>query len=263
MSPDKMSRPDGAAADLDAQRFARDGYVILPGLLSGHACSALQAAVAASLNPLLGPAEYEADVGYPGAPVDRNADGGATPRRLLHALSRGAPYRELAQQPAIGARIRAFLGAETVLVSQSHHNCVMTKHPSHSSRTGWHHDIRYWSFDRPELISVWIALGSERPANGGLWLIPGSHRMVLDRGQFDAALFLREGLTANRQLIAAAVPVQLEAGDALFFHCNLFHSAGANSTDGVKLSLVFTYHAQDNHPIPGTRSANYPSLPVR
>jgi hypothetical protein len=30
----------------------------------------------------------------------------------------------------------------------------------------------------------------------------------------------------------------------------------------VKRSVVFTYHRQDNHPIPGTRSDAYPSLPL-
>ena len=86
--------------------------------------------------------------------------------------------------------------------------------------------------------------------------------MALDRGQFDAALFLRDDLAQNRQLIGAAVPVELAAGDALFFDCKLFHAARANETAEVKLSLVFTYHAADNLPIPGTRSANYPSLSV-
>ncbi len=36
-----------------------------------------------------------------------------------------------------------------------------------------------------------------------------------------------------------------------------------NLTDAVKQSLVFTYHAADNRPIPETRSALLPGIPLR
>ena len=147
-------------------------------------------------------------------------------------------------------------------MSQSHHNCVMTKHPGFSSSTAWHQDIRYWSFDAPDLVSLWLALGPEREENGALRLIPGSHRLHLHRGHFDRHLFLRPELEKNRELIANATLVELDAGDALLFHCRLFHAAGMNASGEVKLSAVFTYHARGNRPIPGTRSDRYPSVPI-
>ena len=257
-----MTMPRSATVELDVRRFERDGYVVMRGLLDPATCGVLRAAARGALSPLLAPVEYEADVGYPGAPASRDTDGGGTARRLLNALSRDACYRTWATSSHLGACLRDLMHTPAVLVSQCHHNCVMTKQPSHSSRTGWHQDIRYWSFDRPQLVSVWLALGAETQDNGALRVIPGSHHMALDRGQLDAALFLREDLAQNRELIAAAVPIELEPGDALFFDCKLFHAAGTNDTAEVKLSLVFTYHAADNLPIPGTRSANYPSLPV-
>jgi phytanoyl-CoA hydroxylase len=53
----------------------------------------------------------------------------------------------------------------------------------------------------------------------------------------------------------------LEPGDVVFFHCRTFHAAAANRTGQTKFSLVFTYHALDNSPLPGTRSAATPSIP--
>lgn len=257
-----MSVPQ-ALSGLDHERFQRDGYLVLRGFVGPATLAGIRAGVQGALDPLLGPVEYEADVGYPGAPADRSAEGGGTPRRLLHALSRDLALRDFATSPELGACLRALLGASTALVSQCHHNCVMTKHPGYSSRTGWHQDIRYWSFDRPELVSAWLALGEETADNGCLLVIPGSHRLDLDRGCFDAALFLRDDLAPNRELIDRAIPVLLAPGDLLLFHCRLFHAAGANRSADVKLSVVFTCHAQDNRPIPGTRSANYPSLVMR
>jgi phytanoyl-CoA hydroxylase len=77
----------------------------------------------------------------------------------------------------------------------------------------------------------------------------------------DHALFLREDVAENRTLISTHVTPLLEPGDVVFFHCRTFHAAAANRTGQTKFSLVFTYHALDNSPLPGTRSAATPSIP--
>jgi phytanoyl-CoA hydroxylase len=136
----------------------------------------------------------------------------------------------------------------------------MTKQPRFSSVTGWHQDIRYWSFERPELVSVWLALGTERPDNGCLSFIPGTHEMDFARERLDRDLFLRPDLPANQALIARAVTPLLEPGDVVFFHCRTFHAAGSNRTEAIKYSAVFTYHALDNRPLAGTRSASQPGI---
>jgi phytanoyl-CoA hydroxylase len=66
----------------------------------------------------------------------------------------------------------------------------------------------------------------------------------------------------NRELLARQVAVELDPGDVLFFHCRLFHAAGQNHTSETKFSVVYTYHAADNGPIPGTRSAALPDIPL-
>ena len=248
--------------ELSPDTFQRDGYLVVRGLVDRPSVDEMRETVLGALDPLQGPAEFETDVGYPGSPASRDAAGGSTPRRLLHAYSRGPAFRRWATAPEFASTLRSVMREEHIEMSQCHHNCVMTKHPGFSSSTAWHQDIRYWSFDAPELVSVWLALGSEREENGALWVIPGSHRLRLDRGRFDRHLFLRPELDANRAFIDTATLVELEAGDALFFHCRLLHAAGKNVSGEVKLSAVFTYHAGDNRPIPGTRSDRYPSVPV-
>jgi phytanoyl-CoA hydroxylase len=245
-----------------ADAFHRDGFVVVPGLCPDSVCADLLARVEGALHPLLAPAEFEADVGYPGAPSDREAEGGDTPRRLLHAYSRFEALRPWITGPAVKQHLQALLKAEAVALSQCHHNCIMTKYPGYSSDTLWHQDVRYWAFERPELVSLWLALGEERAENGALQVIPGSHRQAYSAEQLDEALFLRPDLPENRVLIDRAVTVQLGRGDVLFFHCRTFHAAGRNRTRNVKLSGVFTYHDQLNQAVPGTKSAQYPSIPL-
>lgn len=247
-------------SETQLKQFARDGFLVMRGLADARQLERITAVSRAALAPPLAPLEYEADVNYPGAPESRDEAGGDTPRRLLHAYSRDPAFREWATAPAITATVCELLGSQRIALSQNHHNCLMTKHPGYSSATHWHQDIRYWSFDRPDLVSVWLALGAETPANGCLRVIAGSHRLEIDRGRLDAELFLRTDLADNQALIETAQNIELVAGDTLFFHSRVFHYAGQNLSEQTKLSLVFTYHAIANQPIPGTRSARFADI---
>ena len=234
--------------------FARDGYQIVRGLVPAPARARMLEVAARDLDNAAGPVEYEADTQYPGSPESRDAPGGRTVRRLLQAYARDAVFRDWATAAPIVSRLRQLLGPQIAL-SQAHHNCVMTKDPRYSSLTSWHRDIRYWSYQRPELVSVWLALGEERPENGCLLVLPGTHVMTFDADRLDAAQFLRTDVTANAALLQTQVSVELDPGDVLFFHCRLFHAASSNRSTRTKFSAVFTYHATDNQPLPGTRSA--------
>src|SRR6266446_10305342 len=194
------------------------GYAVVPRFVPVDELTKLNEAARAQLVARKDPLEFEADLQYPGAPPSRTAAGGETLRRRLYAHGRAAVFARWGAAPAVGEWMRAYFG-EDVLMSLAHHNCLMTKHPLYGSLTHWHRDIRYWSFEREDLVSVWLALGREEPDSGALWFAPG---------------------------------------DAVFFHCNTLHSAGRNLRDAVKFSLVYTYHGGSNAPKPGTRSASKP-----
>jgi len=246
----------------DLLDFERDGYLVRRQLVNPETVTRLIELIDDSLSPALAPVEFESDVHYPGAPESRSAPGGQTPRRLLHAFGRDTLFRQIGRAPAVVDTLMALIGSDDLMLSQNHHNCVMTKHPGFSSVTSWHQDIRYWRFDRRELVSTWLALGREREENGCLMVIPGSHRLDFEPGQFDASLFLRTDVTENEALLKAATPVELDAGDVLFFHSRTLHAAGRNTSKTIKRSVVFTYRAADNAPIPDTRSAIYEDIPL-
>ncbi len=246
----------GASLSRDEQIAAlrRDGLVVVRNMLDPGQCALLRQIAQAQLSAQVAPIEYEADLGYPGAPASREAEGGHTVRRLLDAWSRDEAYRQLATSEGIRDWMTSYFG-EAAMLSLAHHNCIMTKHPRYGTLTGWHRDFRYWSFEHDEMVSVWVALGEETDHNGALHLVPGSHRALLGPERFDEKKFLREDQTDNRALIEQAIVPSLRAGDAMFFHCNTLHAANRNNTDQVKFSAVFTYHAGSNRPLPGSRSA--------
>jgi phytanoyl-CoA hydroxylase len=255
------------ASQIDALR--EQGFVVVRGFADAAEVSALRAVAQRHLDQAIEPIEYEADLAYPGAPASRQAAGGHTARRLLDAYGRDPLFAQWAASPRIAQWLSAYFGraapglarpGQAPTLSLVHHNCVMTKHPDYGSLTGWHQDIRYWSFSAPELVSCWLALGRETADNGGLFFLPGSHAAGFTAEQFDEKKFFRPEMPGNRDWIARAVCPALEPGDAVFFHCLTLHAAQRNASDAVKLSLVHTYHPDGVQPLPGSRSASRPGV---
>jgi len=246
-----MNTPLSAA---QVASFRQDGYLLLKNFVPAPSCEQMLAVTQAHVAQAIAPLEYEAEVGYAGAPVSLDAPGGRTARRLRMAWQRAAQFQRWASDPALVATLHQLFN-EPVCTTLAHHNCVMTKHPTFGTATGWHRDIRYWSFDRNDLISVWLALGAEHADNGGLHFIPGSHRLQLQPEQMDELDFLRPDVPANQALFAQGISLPLEQGDVVLFHSGLFHAAGKNNSDQVKASVVFAYHGLSNRALPGSRSA--------
>jgi phytanoyl-CoA hydroxylase len=240
-------------------RFHELGYLVIRKMVSPEECAQMRSVALDHLERAVPPLEYEAEVGYPGAPASLDAEGGRTARRLRGAFQRDACYRHWAQAPHLIDILHQLMD-EPVCITLAHHNCVMTKHPHFGTATGWHRDIRYWSFKKPDLISVWLALGDENETNGGLQFIPGSHRLTMRPDQMDELDFLRPEHPDNQALVAQGKQLNLRAGDVVMFHSGLFHAGGRNDAEQLKMSVVFAYHGASNAPVEGTTSAAAPDL---
>ncbi|MBC3806884.1 phytanoyl-CoA dioxygenase family protein [Undibacterium seohonense] len=240
-------------------QFQQQGFLVLSAFSTPEYCQQVLAFAQQQLDSVVLPIEYEADTRYPGAPISRDAEGGQTARRLLQAYARSSLLADWATQPKLTGVLTQLLGTG-VCMSQVHHNCIMTKQARFSSLTGWHRDSRYWHFQKPELISVWLALRDEKVENGCLLVLPQSHQWQIEPEQLDSAQFLRADVAANQSLLAEACAVPLKQGDVLLFSSNLFHAAGCNQTTQTKFSMVYTYRAADNPPLPETRSASLPEI---
>ena len=239
---------------IQIEQFHHDGYLLLRQRVSLAACAIMRSVVLQQLHEHAAPLEYEADVGYAGAPATRDAPGGHTVRRLRAAYRRHPCFQQWAGDPGLIASLVQLFN-QPVVLNLAHHNCVMTKQPGWGTATGWHQDIRYWCFSDSNLITVWLALGEEHAGNGGLQVIPGSHRWKIGPDQLDSLDFLRPELPQNQALVSQGTALSLAPGDVLYFHSGLFHSAGKNLSGERKLSLVFAYHGSATLAQVGSRSA--------
>lgn len=246
-------------SDSQVNQFQQDGYLICRSLVPQNYVDKILQIAKRDTSSELGDIEYEADVQYPGSPSSLQAQGGRTIRRLRQAFSRDPVFSQLVKEPFLLNRLQQLLGPEVVM-PLAHHNCVMTKHPEYSSDTGWHQDIRFWSFESSDLVNIWVALGDESPQNGCLKLLPGSHMQTFQKHQLDDGLFFKTDLEENQALLNQETTATLHAGDVLFFHARCFHSATRNHSQNTKYSAVFTFRSLQNQPVAGSRSTELPEL---
>ena len=240
-------------------QFRQTGFVIIRQAAPPALVDTLRQTADEQLQRGIEPIEYEAEVGYAGAPESRQAPGGRTPRRLKWALARHPAFITWAQHPPLVSTLRNLIQQQVVLVT-AHHNCVMAKDPRYSSDTGWHRDLRYWRYARPELISVQLLLDQATPESGALHFLPGSHLRTYHNHRFDADEFLRDDHPDNLAEFPQSVSAELQMGDVVLFHCQVFHRATRNRGGAPARSVILTYRPLDNPPQPGTRSAASPEI---
>jgi ectoine hydroxylase-related dioxygenase (phytanoyl-CoA dioxygenase family) len=133
------------------------------------------------------------------------------------------------------------------------HSKLMQKEPKVGGAWEWHQDYGYWyknGFLYPDaMISVMLALTEATQHNGCLQVLKGSHKM----GRLEH-LFAGEQQGADMPFVEEAlkicenVYVELQPGDALFFHSNLLHMSGANLSDKPRWSLISAYNLSYNKP---------------
>ena len=131
------------------------------------------------------------------------------------------------------------------------HSKLMQKEPKVGGAWEWHQDYGYWyknQFMFPDqLISVMVALTPANKQNGCIQVIKGSHKL----GRVNHG-FAGEQVGADMTMVDNAlktmelVYVEIEAGDALFFHSNLLHRSEANLSDKPRWSIISCYSSQSN-----------------
>jgi hypothetical protein len=145
-----------------------------------------------------------------------------------------------------------------------YHSKMVMKDPQLGGSWTWHQDYGYWYQNGvlfPDLVSVFIAVHPATRENGCLQVLRGSHLC----GRLDHVLTGEQaGADAERVAEIARrlelVHVEMEPGDALFFHCNLLHRSDRNRSAMPRWSLICCYNARRNDPYKESHHPRYTPL---
>jgi ectoine hydroxylase len=171
-------------------------------------------------------------------------------------------WSDVSTNPRVVNGVRVLLGEEVAFF----HGKVMLKIAREGGAWEWHQDYGYWynqGFVYPRMISAFVALDPATKENGCLQVLRGSHLMGrLDHQQIGK----QTGADPERvaQVIESfdRVYVEMNPGDVLFFHCNLFHSSDANMSDIHRRSFIMCYNALNNPQIGGRKTFEERPCPV-
>jgi phytanoyl-CoA hydroxylase len=103
----------------------------------------------------------------------------------------------------------------------------------------WHQDWQYWK-GTPK-ISAWVALDAATVDNGCLRVVPGSHLKSWDHEQASDDIGFGNRISEEQLAKERIVDVEVNAGDALFFHDLLLHASHPNTSGRDRWSIIPTY----------------------
>jgi ectoine hydroxylase-related dioxygenase (phytanoyl-CoA dioxygenase family) len=195
--------PEVVAADLAA--LERDGYVILPDLLS----AAELAEIRASVTPLLDR-------------TGRNGFEGRATQRVYSVLNKTRACDRIVDHPRVLALLdRLFMPNYLLSMLQ-----VINIEPGEQAQM-LHTDDGFYPLPRPRkalgAATIW-AIDDFTGDNGATDILVGSHRW----GD-------REPTDADRE------PVVMSAGSCVFFPGTLWHGGGANRSEQARLAVTAQY----------------------
>lgn len=135
--------------------------------------------------------------------------------------------------PSVIQRVAQVMGRSSFSLFKSR---FVVKMPHSHAEVAWHQDVgdRNGGFS-PDAkavptLAVWLGIDSIAPDNGGLEVIPGSHRRLI--GNYNKQI--RSGLLDSGALTQAdlerAVPVLLEPGEFIIYHGWLLHGSSPNAS---------------------------------
>ncbi|GFO39837.1 ectoine dioxygenase-like [Plakobranchus ocellatus] len=149
----------------------------------------------------------------------------------------------------IVSTVEKLLGGEVY----HYHTKLMMKEAFTGGAHVWHQDYGYWYKNGclfPDMVTVFIAIDRCWKENGCLQILQGSHKCgriehLMVGGQTGADMVRVEEL----KKVLPLQYVELEPGDALFFHCNLLHTSAPNESAHRRWAFLCAYNKASNNPI--------------
>ena len=244
--------------------FHRDGYVLRKALFDADETALMNEVI--RNDPTIRDATY----------ARKDATGASTELALWFTLGDDV-FGAAARSERIVDSIEAVLGGPAAF----YHSKLTLKKPRVGGAWEWHQDYGYWQksgFLYPHMASVFIAVDASTRTNGCLQVVRGSHLLGrIEHGTVGGQTGADMDAVEQALKVMDHVHVEMDPGDALFFHCNTLHASGRNDSDHSRNVFLCCYNRADNAPyktgpnishsaitkLPDSLLATYRDKPVR
>jgi ectoine hydroxylase len=167
-------------------------------------------------------------------------------------------FAELVRDERVVGRARQILGSDVYV----HQSRINGKPGFGASGFYWHSDFETWHAEdglpNMRTVSVSIALTENYDTNGGLMIMPGSHRTFLGcagatpKDNYKKSLQMQDAGTPSDEALTAMAGeygIKLftgKAGSATWFDCNCMHGSGDNITPFPRSNVFIVFNSVEN-----------------
>ncbi|MQS34072.1 ectoine hydroxylase [Streptomyces katsurahamanus] len=248
--PVVWSAPGAPGPMLPAEllEYERDGFLSVPEQITG----AEVALYRAELDRLIADPAVRADERSIVEPKSRAV------RSVFEVHRLSEVFAALVRDERVVGRARQILGSDVYV----HQSRVNVKPGFGASGFYWHSDFETWHAEdglpRMRTVSVSIALTENRDTNGGLMIMPGSHRAFLGcagatpEDNYKQSLRMQDaGTPSDAALTRLADEHGIRlftggAGSATWFDCNCMHGSGDNITPYARSNVFIVFNSVEN-----------------
>ncbi|ARZ70724.1 ectoine hydroxylase [Streptomyces sp. HU2014] len=248
--PVVWSRPGapGPIGDTELADYDRDGFLTVDRLIGPDEVARYRA----ELDRLIADPAVRADERSIVEPRSQDV------RSVFEVHRISEVFAELVRDPRVVGRARQILGSDVYV----HQSRINVKPGFGASGFYWHSDFETWHAEdglpRMRTVSVSIALTENLDTNGGLMIMPGSHRTFLGcagetpRDNYKRSLRMQDAGTPSDAALTGFAErhgVRLftgPAGSATWFDCNCMHGSGNNITPFPRSNVFIVFNSVDN-----------------
>ncbi|MFF5441719.1 ectoine hydroxylase [Streptomyces achromogenes] len=238
----------GPIATADLQRYERDGFLAVDQLITPDEVEIYKR----ELDRLVSDPAVRADERSIVEPKSKEI------RSVFEVHRISEVFADLVRDPRVVGRARQILGSDVYV----HQSRINVKPGFGASGFYWHSDFETWHAEdglpNMRTVSVSIALTENLDTNGGLMIMPGSHRTFLGcagatpEDNYKKSLQMQDAGTPSDEALTALASehgIRLftgKAGSATWFDCNCMHGSGDNITPYPRSNVFIVFNSVEN-----------------
>ncbi|GHF88268.1 ectoine hydroxylase [Streptomyces griseosporeus] len=238
----------GPIATADLQAYERDGFLAVDQLITEDEVAVYKA----ELDRLVNDPAIRADERSIVEPKSKEI------RSVFEVHRISEVFANLVRDERVVGRARQILGSDVYV----HQSRINVKPGFGASGFYWHSDFETWHAEdglpNMRTVSVSIALTENFATNGGLMIMPGSHRTFLGcagatpEDNYKKSLQMQDAGTPSDEALtelASEHGIRLftgKAGSATWFDCNCMHGSGDNITPYPRSNVFIVFNSVEN-----------------